>query len=348
MPRPPKGMFRRGSSWYVRFQQAGRDRWMSLGDDFGEAWRRLRRLRQDAFERRRDEVTETVADAAARWLDLRIATGRNPKGQALARVRVETYLTPFLGDRRLARVKPDDLRRYRLWLEKRKLAPQSVAHILGDARCFFRWCVEAELLERAPIPPRLLPRIQEQPPERLTETEIGKLIPLPEPYGFTLRLALGTGLRWGELVRANASDVERGMLVVSQTKSRRVRRIPLAADLHAELRSHIGTLVPFGRNSSGAFARTVRRLSEVDRFCVHLTRHTFACRWLESGGGLAALQQILGHASIVTTQRYARLTDDAVRREASEVYAEQSVAESVAGEGGTEPASSAILRSHNG
>ena len=56
----------------------------------------------------------------------------------------------------------------------------------------------------------------------------------------------------------------------------------------------------------------MRRLTGIEGFHVHQMRHTFACQWLERGGNLAALQQVLGHASIETTQRYARLSDEMV------------------------------------
>ena len=94
-------------------------------------------------------------------------------------------------------------------------------------------------------------------------------------------------------------------------------RVPLSPELLREVRQRAGRLVPYAAGSPGSFAGAVRRSSDIDGFHVHQMRHTFACQWLERGGSLAALQQVLGHASIETTQRYARLSDEAVMREAA-------------------------------
>ena len=149
---------------------------------------------------------------------------------------------------------------------------------------------------------------------------------LPEPFGFVIRLGLGTGLRWAELCRSQSRHAEHGWLVVSQTKSGKVRRVPLAPELLQEVATHVGRLVPFREADPGTFSWHVRRMSGVERFHPHMMRHTFACRWIERDGSLPALQQILGHSSIATTQRYARLGDDAVKEQALRVLGRQDVA----------------------
>lgn len=323
MPKLMKGMFKRGASFYTRLRQGRRDRWVSLGSDYEGACRQLRTIRREGIV---PSASITVEAAAKRWLASYVATRRNAKGLQLAERRVEILLVPFMGRVKLASVSREDIRAYRLWLERggagRRYEPQTVAHILSDARCLFYWAVDEGLIDRAPVPRRLLPRIQERPPDRLTDDEVERILRVPEPYGFTVRLLLGTGLRWGELIRARGDDLENGAIVVSQTKSGRVRRVPLSPELLAEVRLHVGRLTHYGPKSSGAFATTIQKLSGVEGFHAHRLRHTFASRWIERGGSLAALQQILGHSTVVTTQRYARIADDVVAREAERIYSQ--------------------------
>jgi len=314
MPKLPRNMIKRKGrgGYYFRKRFAGRDVWVALGTDFSEAKEQLKKLR---YEDRLSRSDVTVVAAARRWLQQYIATARNEKQQVMAAARVKRYIDPFFRATLLQRLTREHLRSYRLWLEKHDIAPNTVGHILADVRCFLNWAEDAGLVDRSPFPRRIMPRIQERPPDRLSDEDAETLKQLPDPHGFVCRLALGTGLRWGELTRAQASDVERGFLVVSKTKSGKVRRVPLAPELLSEVRGHVGRLVPFSNLSPGSFSAYIRRQTGLAGFHIHQTRHTFACQWLERGGSLAALQQILGHASIETTQRYARISDDVVMRE---------------------------------
>ena len=319
MPKLPSGMFKRkGRGYYTRRWVDGKDRWVSLGTDYDEACSKLRQV----SSREVPPLQVSVKDAAKQWLESYVATNRVERNQAMAGQRVRDYLEPFMGYRLLSKVTKEDLRGYRLWLEKQGKQPLTVRHILADARCLFRWCEDTGWLDRCPVPRKLLPKIQERPPDRLSDAEVESVLSVPEPYAFIVRLGVGTGLRWGELVRASSSDLEvnsgdqgeqQGVLVVHHTKSWKMRRVPLSRALWGELRVRVGKFLPI--EDSWGFARMVRRHSGVAKFHPHQMRHSFACRWLERGGSLAALQQMLGHSSIVTTQRYARISDDMVRRE---------------------------------
>lgn len=261
----------------------------------------------------------TVAEASEQWLAFYVPCARSSKNAMMAVQRFRDYVAPFCGTMAVRDLQPDHLRAHRLWLQEQGLAPRTVRHMMADVRCFLNWAVEAEIIGRSPFPKRVMPRIQETPPDRLNDRQVSALLGIPEPHAFIVRLALGTGLRWGELCRAQASHLEGGMLVVYQTKSSRMRRVPLADTLLHEIRNRVGRLCPFTEQSPSSFAKVVRRRSGIRKFHVHQLRHTFACRWIEAGGSLPALQQILGHASIVTTQHYARLSDEHVRSEAARI-----------------------------
>jgi len=318
VPKLPTNMIRRPGrpGFYFRGVLGGKLHQLSLGTDYETAKCRLRSLKTEG-----PRIGASLAEIAESWLRTDVPTRRNEHGQRDTRARTERYLVPFLGHCRLVGLTADRLQRYRLELDAQRLAPQTVGHCLSDLRRLLNWCVESGYLNRSPFPRRLFPRIQERSPDRVSDAEAEALKALPEPHGFTCRLALGTGMRWGELCRAQAADVDRqGFLVVQhRTKSGKVRRVPLASELLAEVRRRVGLLVPFSATAKGSFARVVRGRTGIAGFHPHQMRHTFACQWLERGGSLPALQQILGHASIITTQRYARLTDEAVKREAERV-----------------------------
>ena len=266
----------------------------------------------------------SVESAALTWLNFYVAAARNAKGQALATKRVFQYLGEFfqnrMGGLELRDVTGDHVRQYRFWLEEEcRLKPYTVTHVLSDLRCLLRWSVSQGLLARSPFPARVMPRIPEQPPRGLSDLECSMLASVGGSGGFVLRLLLGTGLRWAEACRVTRDDLRGQLLEIWNTKSGRVRRVPLSPGLLEEVRGRVGPLNPFAPGSPGSFSRTVRRVTGIADFHVHRCRHTFAMRWLAAGGNLAVLQHILGHRDLSTTMRYARVTDELITREAERV-----------------------------
>jgi len=86
-------------------------------------------------------------------------------------------------------------------------------------RWFFRFSLTGGWSK--PRASEALAAIQERPPDRLNEGEEAKLVTLPESYGFVIRFALGTGLRWCELCRAQASHIERAVLGLARLRRAR-------------------------------------------------------------------------------------------------------------------------------
>ena len=341
-PKLPGGMRRRIYKgriyYYARLQRHGqREQCVALGTDLQLALRKF----ADVQRRWLDDSPEptSVASVAQLWLENRVKLQR-PTGYRQASHRVRRYLVPTLGQVLIHQLTADHIRQYRMWLEQQHvrrglwrrerpelLKPQTIVHILGDLRCMLIWAVECGYIGASPMPRRVMPRVQEQSPKRLTDAQCEVLLRLPEPFRYAIRLALGTGMRWGELCRARAEDVQvvdgrRFLVIQHRTKSRRIRRVPIARELVA---GKVGLLV--GPMRPSVFARSVeRRLCKIGygglepfHFTPHMLRHTYATKFIEAGGQASVLQALLGHQDLKTTQRYVQLSANAIWEDAQRV-----------------------------
>lgn len=313
-----------GGTYCARVWRGGKARWVPLGTDYEEAKEKFYKLKAG------DPIPSrvAVAEATADWLKLAVATRRSESGQATASMWTKKYMLKYLHGM-LGSIDGDRVRAYRLWLEKQKvgdkpLKPNTVQRILSDLRAFLNWCVETGRIERSPFGKRVLPRVEEQLPKTLNDEQVAAVLGVGEPHAFVIRLGLATALRWGDLCALEAKHLKRNaegwFFEIVAEKTGKVVRPPVTDEsLVQEIRGRVGRLVAFSPKSTGSFNRAVRRRSGCAEFHVHRLRHTFACRYLERGGQLAALKEILGHASIRTTERYAKLLHAHVQKDARRV-----------------------------
>ena len=240
------------------------------------------------------------------------------------------------------------LRRYVAWLGTRPekpLAKRSVARHVSSLRRYFAHLRRTGVLEVDPSTSLRAPSGDGRLPRVLDLAEVAGLLdgatPDDEPHWRRLRddavleLLYGSGVRVGELcgLRLDSLDLAGGAVTV-WGKGAKQRRVPLSDPAVAAVRAWLGVrgeVVPaeagavvFGNERGHALTpRDVRRI--VDRRSPkgvsthpHALRHTFATHLLDGGADLRAVQELLGHADVSTTQRYTHVSNHLLR----EVYAE--------------------------
>ncbi|MCY1277692.1 Tyrosine recombinase XerC [compost metagenome] len=133
-----------------------------------------------------------------------------------------------------------------------------------------------------------------------------------------VEVCLATGARWSEAQGLTSPMVRGGSVVFANTKSKRVRSVPISVQLEERLNAYFVKRDRFP-SCREAFARMVKRCGIVlpKGQCTHVLRHTFASHFMMNGGNILALKEVLGHASLNMTMRYAHLSpeylQDAVR-----------------------------------
>jgi integrase/recombinase XerC len=280
----------------------------------------------------------TFSDALARF-DRHLAAERNASPHTRrAYVSDVTQLAAFGPHARPERVSADDVRDFLADLHRQR-SPASIGRKLASLRAFFRWLVREGAIVRDPTlglaPPKQRPRL----PRPLSVDDCQAVIEVeaPAPRGADDRprrlrdralveLLYGAGLRVGEALALDVRDVDllaREVRVVGKGNKERVVPLPQAARRALgewlELRRRPGyqaePLFPASASAAGARrleARAVRRLlgrraraaGVADRVHPHRLRHSYATHLLDMGADLRSIQELLGHASLSTTQRY--------------------------------------------
>jgi integrase/recombinase XerC len=211
------------------------------------------------------------------------------------------------------------------------LKKTSAARKLAALRTFFRFLCREGILVRNPARALLSPRVERRIPTHLGEDEVEALLAIEGRADVDLRaralleLLYGTGIRCAELVGLNVSDVdldERVVKVLGKGRKERIvpfgNRAKVAIKEFLEIRSNFGPrggalfLNVRGGRLTDRSVRTIlnRRVTKVAlarRVHPHALRHTFATHLLERGADLRSIQELLGHVSLSTTQRYAHV-----------------------------------------
>lgn len=228
----------------------------------------------------------------------------------------------------MSRVEEMDIRAYITWLYK-KNSRASISRKLSSIRAFFEFLIRDGVIlnNSAKLVPT--PKGEKRLPAFLTVDEVFKLVDTPENEGvFGLRdkgileLFYSSGLRVSELVGINLGDLNlTGSVVKVLGKGGKERIVPLGSKAAEAIRRYIAIreeLHPKGDfffvNSRGgrltvrSVARIVKKYASISgilkNVSPHVLRHTFATHLLGSGADLRAIQEMLGHKSLSTTQRY--------------------------------------------
>jgi integrase/recombinase XerC/integrase/recombinase XerD len=248
---------------------------------------------------------------------------------------------------------PRMLRRFAGVLSERGLSKTSTARKLASIRSFYRHLVQRGELEANPAELVATPKRDSYLPRVLKPAEVAELldrIPASEPLDLRDRamfeLAYGSGLRAEELVNLDLEDLDPdGEELRVSGKGAKTRVVPAGEHTWAALRRYLerarpelaaarrngGRLDPAvflskgGRRLSTSDIRrrlgvSTRRLGVGAGVSPHTLRHSFATHLLEGGADLRAIQELLGHASISTTQTYTRIESGRLRKAYSRAH----------------------------
>ena len=253
----------------------------------------------------------------------------------------------FLKDKKIDSLKEVDrhtLRDYLSQLMERGFVKASIARKLSAIRSFYRYLLREEIISTSPVATTSSPKLDKRLPSFLSIEEMNRLLEAPDlstPQGLRdralLELLYASGLRVSELVSLNLEQVNleaREIRVWGKGSKERMVLIgePAARALTDYLNqgrpellgNKVSSALLLNRYGKRLIERRVQRILEKyaniinigKRVYPHMLRHTFATHLLDGGADLRVVQELLGHASLSSTQIYTHVS----KSQAKKVY----------------------------
>ncbi len=223
-------------------------------------------------------------------------------------------------------------------LYEKGLSKPSVARALAAVRSLYRWLAREGVVEQNPAKLVATPKLPKKLPRVPTIEEMNSVIDgeMPEVAGFPerdrlmLELLYGCGIRNSELTGINLDDIRLSAeAILIRGKGKKERYVPFGDSVKSALAAYLPErqkLLSLGRRPSNALlvnrrggrltTRSVGRI--IKKIAVakglspdvhpHTLRHAFGTHMLEEGADLRAIQELLGHERLATTQRYTQLS----------------------------------------
>jgi len=246
------------------------------------------------------------------------------------------YCLDRLGGKPLAALTHADVRDFLGALLRYGYEKRSAARKLSSVKSFLRFLVRRGTLQANPAIAVKGPRLERRLPGFLTQYQVREALEIKGNEEVIVReraileTLYGSGLRAAELVGLNVADVD----FVAETirvrgKGGKERIVPLgraekqALDEWLGRRSHKQAAPVFTNNHGGRLTtrsiqnivrRALSRVADVTATNPHSLRHAFATHLLERGADLRAVQELLGHASLSTTQIYSHVTVERLKQ----------------------------------
>jgi integrase/recombinase XerC len=236
-----------------------------------------------------------------------------------------------------------DITEARAWLgdlAAKGVGAASRSRAISAVRGFYRWLARQKLVENAVMQTLRMPKKPQRAPRPLAATQIDTLMDHAEvlrPDWVGLRdrtlftLLYGAGLRLGEALSLNGEDYENmasGQITITG-KGRKQRVVPVLPEIQESLAAYLKALPfpmqkddPLFRGEKGArlnpavAERAMRQVRQhmllPEHATPHALRHSFASHLLNSGADLRTIQELLGHASLSTTQQYTKVDEESL------------------------------------